>query len=420
MGTAMHNLSRIIMVIAALVACLAASADEAPQQWTFDVELRERATYLRNFQFNPDNPNEGWLWAHRLAVGTEGSLGGGWSVHVNVQNASQSGIDRTPIEANELDVRAAWLNWQNDTWSVRIGRETLGIGSARLVATRDGTNVRRGFDGISVGRQFGDWRITARAAALVDVESSGAFNDEPDTGQLLGGLYASGLAPRGKLDLYWFWSRREDRSTLAGIADQERHSIGARAFGDTGSWFWDWETIYQFGEHGDLDIDAWTLAANTGRRFDAAWRPEVMLSVNIASGDDDPNDDELGTFDALYPRGNYFSDLAMLGPSNFFNIHPFLRLQPTDRLKLSIDANWYWRLERTDALYGPPGNVIRAPGNSDARFVNWSLSLGSEYELNRNLSVTARYTRSEARSFIAETGADDAINFLELTLLARF
>ncbi|MEL6119570.1 MAG: alginate export family protein, partial [Pseudomonadota bacterium] len=44
-----------------------------------------------------------------------------------------------------------------------------------------------------------------------------------------------------------------------------------------GNVFWNWEAVYQFGDQGDLDIAAWTLATNTGYRWlDVPWEPEFL------------------------------------------------------------------------------------------------------------------------------------------------
>lgn len=62
---------------------------------------------------------------------------------------------------------------------------------------------------------------------------------------------------------------------------------------------------------------SWTLASQTGFTFASLpWQPRIALSTNIASGDTDPDDADLGTFNPLYPRGNYFSEDAVLGPRN--------------------------------------------------------------------------------------------------------
>ena len=178
--------------------------------------------------------------------------------------------------------------------------------------------------------------------------------------------------------------------------------------------------MYQFGDLGADDISAWTLATNTGYRFDAAWSPSVMLSVNVASGDDDPADNTFRTFDALYPRGSYFSELAQLGPANFFNLNPYLSIQPVETLSVTFDLDLYWRLETADGVYAPPGNIIRRPAGSPERFVNSALSAAIEWEATETVFLGLSLTYSRPEAFLEDTGPADDTSFAEFTFEMNF
>lgn len=401
-----------------MISPLSANADSGQWQTTF--EARERVQYLNNTNFDATTTENDWLWTQRLAASAEGWIAPSVKARVNVQSAVTSGSQRSPVDSNVFDIREAYLEFGNQDRSLRIGRQDLLLGSQRLIGTRDGTNVRRGWDGARLSLKTGNWQLDAIAVALVDVESDGVFNDRADDGRLLAGLYTTGPAVIGDLDLYLIYTETDDRVSIEGTADQQRYSAGLRSFGEHGSFFWNWEAIYQWGGHGNLDISAWTLATNTGYRFDAPWSPEFMVSANIASGDSANGDGELGTFDPLYPRGNYFSDAAILGPANFYNINPYITLFPNEKLKLAIDVNWFWRLESTDGVYGAPGSILRAPGASTSSFVATGLSARATYQFNKNISAEMIYAHNAPGDFIADTGPSDPADFLELTLRFKF
>jgi hypothetical protein len=136
------------------------------------------------------------------------------------------------------------------------------------------------------------------------------------------------------------------------IADKTRHSFGTRLFGIRAGWDWNYEGIYQIGTYGSLTINAWTAASNTGYSFKTLkWRPRLGLSANIASGDENTRDNQLNTFNPLYPNLTYFEEAAMLAPQNFFNLMPSLTLQPLTNVRLSVDWNFFWRLSKNDAVY---------------------------------------------------------------------
>lgn len=146
----------------------------------------------------------------------------------------------------------------------------------------------------------------------------------------------------------------------------------------------------------------------------------MAINANIASGDDDPDDADLGTFNPLSPRGSYFSEAAVLGPRNFVNLHPFVTVHPTDAWSLTADVNFFWRLDVKDGVYSPSGRLIRSGSASNHRFVGSAVSLASDWQIERHLNLTAVYTRFFPGAFIEDTGPAEDIDFFEVSLRFRF
>lgn len=385
-------------------------------------QLRERATYQSALEYDEGAEAAGWFWTQRLALALDGDISPNLRARTSlVSGLIEGGEENSPIERNVLDVQEAYLEIGPEDAFLRLGRQEIRLGSQRLLAVRDGTTVRRNWDGARFLAKVGDIDLDAFALRLVDVEPDGVFNDGRDGGRDIAGVQATFPAPLGRLDAYYIFSEVDQRRTIEGVADERRHSLGLRAFGEQGSWFWDWEAVYQAGHFGGGDISAWTLATNTGYRWeDRPWKPEIMLSANIASGDGDPGDGDLGTFSALYPRASYFSENAVLGPANFFNIHPYLRLRPRENLFLALDVNFYWRLEREDGVYGPPGNLFRQPRGVRDRFVDTSISGVAEWEPREGMLLSLLFTHSVPQDFIHATRPADNIDFVEATLQFDF
>jgi hypothetical protein len=303
----------------------------------------------------------------------------------------------------------------------RVGRQEMQFGSGRLVSVREGPNNRRSFDGARAALTLDDWRLEGFAARPVD-QGQGVFDDQTDDAQWLWGLSATGgreMLPAGAADLYYLGFRDDAGAFVQGSAVEERHSLGARAFGAADGWDWNWEGVFQFGAFGGGDIRAWTVATDTGFTFDATWRPRLGLSLNIASGDGDPADDDLGTFNPLFPRGNYFSEAAVLGPRNFVDVNPSIQAAPIEGLTTALGANFFWRLNTADGVYTPSGQILRGPGGGE-RFVGTSLSMSASYEVAPGLTATAIYARLFAGDAISATGPDEDIDFVEFTLQYRF
>ncbi|WP_295797449.1 alginate export family protein [uncultured Microbulbifer sp.] len=401
---------------------------------TIGGEVRQRYEYTNNPTYGQDPQDEHGVWLQRYSV-----LGDfHWSRHLRIFGQLTSALEAgraegpSPVDEDKLEWQNAFVDLsagESDgrEATLRLGRQEIVLGSGRLVDVREGPNVRRTFDG---GRGFVTserWRVDV-ITARPRLDRRGVFDDKTNNTQALWGIYSvlekplrsSGKLP-GNLDLYYLGYENEDSTYVQGSAHEDRQSFGARYWGKTGNWSWNWEVLYQSGRFGRGEISAWTLATESSYQWgDTLWQPRVKISINIASGDDDPDDSDLGTFNPLYPRGNYFSEAAVFGPRNFYNFHTFLYLQPSAALSITTDLNFFWRLETEDGLYSPGGRIVRAPGDSNAHFAATALSLTASYTFCRGLVFTAIHTFGKPEKFLRETGPSEDLNFTELTLLYRF
>lgn len=333
-----------------------------------------------------------------------------------------------PIDENRLDLQQVFVDIAlgNDmklSPVLRAGRQEMAYGSSRLIDVREGPNVRRTFEGVRLLTHAGDWRVDVIATRPVRTEI-GSFDDEIDNDQALWGVYAAhaeSLLFGSALDAYYLGYRRQSARFDQGVADELRHTVGARLWGERQGWDWNWELIAQGGRFGDGHIAAWSLATDTGYTWsDEQGQPRLGLSANAASGDKNPNDNDLQSFNALFPRGNYFSELALLGPRNFFNLHPSIGFQPLAAVTVTADIDFFWRLETKDGVYNPGGGLLRGAQGSDERFVGTELSLNVTWEINSRLTLTSIYSHFQPGAFIRETGRSSAIDYVEFTAQAKF
>lgn len=394
-------------------------------------ELRERYEYTRHPAWGDEPQDEDGVFLQRYVLHGDLHLGSRLRLFGQLYSALENGRAGPPaaIDENRLDWQQAFLDVSTGGASpratLRLGRQEMIYGSSRLIDVREGPNVRRKFDGGRVLLALGEWQVDALALRPAQIRID-TFDDGTDDAQDLWGLY--GVHPSGdflpigsSLDLYYLGYQNESAAFDQGAAKEKRHTLGLRLWGERAGWDWNWEFFYQGGSFGDGDIKAWSVASDTGYTWQAlAWQPRLGLSANVASGDRDPLDADLETFNALFPRGNYFSEIALLGPRNFFNLHPFLKLKPHERLSLTLDVDFFWRLERADGIYSPGGGLLRSGAGSRARRVGTESSLNATWEFSRQLSFTVIYSHFDAGAFIRETGPARDIDFIELTLKAQF
>ncbi|MBY0113230.1 MAG: alginate export family protein [Phycisphaerales bacterium] len=342
-------------------------------------------------------------------------------------------LPKPPTQENKLDLQQGfgdlvWGDEQNapqDSLRLRVGRQEMGFGSFRLVTSRDPTNARLTFDGVRAtavlnGNTF-DAFLTRPVAPEPDI-----FDDGEDDNTTFWGLYS--VVPvlpekRLSLDFYYLGLGRENTRFQSGVGDEVRHSIGTRVWGRSRGWDYDAEAVFQFGTFDTAtrsqDIAAWTVATNTGYTFETAtWSPRLGLKLNVASGDRNPNDGRLGTFNPLFPRNNYFSDATLLAPYNFFNAHPSVQLRPHDDVMLTLAWDAFFRYSTNDAVFSPGGIVIPA-GASNDRFVGSTLTLQADWNISRNLSLTASYVHFFSGPVVRDAGGKD-VDFLGSWLTFRF
>jgi Alginate export len=285
----------------------------------------------------------------------------------------------------------------------------------------------KGFDAVRLIGEFGPpsrrWRVDGFFSQPVEVDPQ-VFRDWGDQDQTFWGVYATspfGAIQGAGIDLYYLGLRHPDAVFNQGVADELRHTVGSRLFGKTGPWDYNCEAILQFGEFGSGDIFAWSVATDINYTLEAVpMQPRLGIEVSIISGDDDPEDGDLGTFNALFPRGNYFGESSLIGPANLINLHPNVRLKLTKDITLEPCWDFFWRYSTDDGIYNPAGILVQAPNGSDERYIGSEASLLLNWQVNREFSVRAGYSHFFAGSFLKDAGPGEDVDYFSVTLAYRF
>src|ERR1700675_4792171 len=237
-----------------------------------------------------------------------------------------------PIDEKKLDFQAGFLevgtSSGENSVKLRVGRQELEYGSGRLIDVREGVNVRLSFDGFMVKCKIESWQLDG-FAVRPDLDDPGFFDNAPNHAVGFWGVYAThAWLHNTSLELYYLGLDRQNATFERGAVHELRHSLGGRISRpiatERPSWDFDYEALWQFGTFGFANIRAWTVASETGYRFPTVpLKPRFSAKADISSGDD-PRTNTLGTFNPLFPKGNYFGILATAGPGpiNFIDVHP--------------------------------------------------------------------------------------------------
>jgi hypothetical protein len=322
---------------------------------------------------------------------------------------------RLDFEAGFMDVCAGGeLNWI----AFRVGRQELNYGSGRLVSVREGTNVRQSFDGFKIMSKAGAWHIDA-FAVRPDLDNFGYFDNVPDHRTAFWGIYSTRpLRSQISVDLYYLGLARKDATYNRGTANELRHTVGARLWRPithaARGWDFDYESIWQFGSFGAAGLRAWSFATETGYRLPSApLKPRFCFRADISSGDN-PESTALGTFNALFPVGNYFGVLQDTGPGpiNFIDVHPRVEMVFPHGVSAFADLLVYWRQSLHDGVYSVPADLIRPSGNSLARFVGYMPGLEVRWQIDRHAYFQLDYGIFYAGRFLRETMPGRNLNYV--------
>jgi len=365
------------------------------------------------------------FYLERYVLHTDWHLGKHFRAYVELKSDWESfrkGGPR-PIDEKKLDFEEAFVELSTGeadrSATLQVGRQELNYGSGRLVAVREGPNVRQSFDGARLKNKLGAWQIDLWAVRP-DLDKLGFFNNVPDHRSSFWGVYATRpFRHRVSFDTYYLGLDRKSFAYNRGAARETRHNLAARLWRSPATkesdWDFDYEAVWQFGSFGSSGIRAWTVASDTGYSFLAApLRPRISMKADISSGDD-RSSHSLGTFSPIYPVGNYFGVLADTGPGpvNFIDVHPRLQTTLPHGVTISTDLVVQWRESLTDGVYAVPGFLIVPAGSSRARFVGYRPGVEARWQIDRHAWLQADYGIFYAGEFLKQASTGRNINYME-------
>jgi Alginate export len=414
------------MSLALCAAHVAAASPAADSGWTtnFDGELRERYESARNPDFGLTGPRQESYWLQRLRAAADIRHGNRFAAKLELVSGLVSQNDwQPPTQDDPLDLLQGYIEAGMEAFdgelSLRAGRQEVSLGSSRLVSVRESPNVRRSFDGLR-----GSWR---RRDIVIDafllqpvVPRDGIWDDRSSSSQRLWGLYSTvPLQREVGFDLYYLGLQRRDALFAQGRGQEKRHTVGSRLAGSLDHVDFNVEAAWQWGEFGDASIRAWTFSMDVGYTWNVSWQPRLGLKADAISGDRDPFDRSLGTFNPLFPKLPYFSEANLVAPANLLDVQPSFALQWPARVRWEASWNMLWKYARADAFYSPP--LIPVPDTPASRHndIGRQISAGMEWTATNRLSLGATYVDYAPGGVVRDAGGS-AGNFFTAWLRFEF
>ena len=207
------------------------------------------------------------------------------------------------------------------------------------------------------------------------------------------------------MDTYFLGLNRENAVLDAGVANEQRYTIGTRLFGRRGPIDYNFEFIDQFGHFGDRPISAFAVFSDTGVTIASVWgKPRIAMKADVASGGNSRGTGTLGTFYPLFPKNNYFNEAGIQTPMNYMDVYPYAQIQPRTDLAFMAGIDILWRENTHDSFYQPPGVPVVAGGANNKQFLGEALNLQAEWQVTPNLNVNIAFVHFFADGFLSAAG----------------
>lgn len=331
--------------------------------------------------------------------------------------AGRNGGPRPVIDESKLFVAQGFVDLalskaDNDSMTLRLGRQEFRFGSGRFVDVREGPNIRQAFDGASLKWRTQSWSIDGFAAKPVR-NGTAVFDAPPNHRTTFWGVY--GVRPwqavkGGSTDLYYLGLARKEPRFEKGSQNELRHTVGGRLWGERNGWSFNSEAMFQWGAFGRGSIRAWATAHDTSYSFRSTiFQPQIGIDAGVASGDHGDAVSPLGTFNPLFPTGIYFGQaaLALNGPVNVIVFGPRIRLQLSKSVAATVDHHTFWRTSLHDGVYGLATNLIVVGRDNPHRHIGRQPTVGVRWNVNRHLSAAASYGYFFVGPFLGHASPDN-------------
>lgn len=310
-------------------------------------------------------------------------------------------------EVNRIDLYQLYLDVLlsegDGTWTARLGRHEIKLGSARLIMAPVWANRRRTHDGVRLMRRGEDWDVDAFwvRPAFRNADYFEKFDATNHNQQLYGVFSTYKGLERSTLELYWL-AFDIDNQTGGGGAKYD--TIGSRAYGDVGHILYETEGGVQFGENPDgTEHSAGFFTGGIGKGFEeVCWSPEVWLFYDFASGSGQTGDG----FHTYVQRAHYYLGwMDLFGRRNLEDVNCRLTLKPADELTFVVWYHYFSLATGKDVPYNlnmQPFNGLAA-GSAGSQELGHELDLSLTWEPNEKTQIRVGYSHFWAGRFYDTT-----------------
>jgi hypothetical protein len=393
------------------------SADDPRTYLSFGVNIRERfEANDPNFGTGGNRQNEYVL--SRAETHADLRVAGQVQVFLQLQSDIAPGKDRlSPVDQDRLGIEQGFVAVSEPCGDgavlVRVGRLEVGFDLQRFLSARDGPNVRQSYDGASVAYTLGPWRVNALYTHPVDNRDSSSFDDYSGPRLSFDLLRLEReLTSSSSLSTYVAEFRQDDVRFPSASGNERRDIAEVRFAGVSGRFDWDAEAMSQTGRIGSQAIRAWATGVVVGETLGSSTvQPRITLQVDAASGDKSAADNQLNTFNPLFPSGYYFTQAGYTTYANLVHLKAGVTMTPLANLKLTTGVGVEWRETVADAIYTLPDVPVPDTAGHGSHYVGTYGQFRADYNLTPHIALALEVVHFSAGATVVSVGGHDTNYF---------
>jgi hypothetical protein len=430
----------------------------------FDLEERFRWEIRgNNFDFNDavNAPTDDNWFLQRVRIGLLLKPCDWVKIYAQGQDSREINSDRPDFPGllgaegdDTFDLRQGWIeigNTKEFPLTLKVGRQILSYGDERLIGAFDWNNIGRTFDAAKLRWEEKLWSLDAFAGSVV-VPERGSYNqsdfangNETHREQILSGLYFSTTAiPVQTTDLYALHLHENDSAKYQSnpLGDTNFLTLGLRVKSKPGAFAphedealskdgktvvapkpprpvgfdYDGEFAFQTGNVRGMDLTAFAVHAGAGYTFDTSWLPRLGLAYSFGTGDDDPADKDIQTFQNLFPTNHkFYGQMDVFSWQNMHDLEFSVKVQPIKAVTVKAEYHAFWLETTEDSWYRANGVTTVRPLNATSRmagnYAGSEADLTVTWNVNKHLQFEGGYSHFFAGDYLRDTGPNDDADF---------
>lgn len=381
-------------------------------------QLRLRTEYRTVSLYGAPDPGDTDedLTIQRTRIHADAGLSEHIRIFVEIQDSRTWGEELGPLgDTMGVDLHQGFLELDDVLGSgltLRAGRFEQSLWNQRLLSPLDWHPVGRAWDGFQVTGGLDEVDLVGGYQVLAE----GPVVDSDKDRDLYWAAATCKAVEDHELGAAFFWLDDKSLGNDTAFGTPALHASGRSASFDYSA-----DLAANFGESGSADIEAYAAALEAGFTFSTSWNPRLAVEWTWASGDDDPADGTLETFNPLFPFGHaYQGYLDIFAWRNGHDLSLHLEATPSTTWWLELVLHSFWLDQPEDSWFGAAGTPIRTAPGADATHVGLEVDLSAKYRLAPSVLIWFGYSHFFPGSYVDDTGPSPDTDWVFVQVTAGF